>query len=63
MTLTKKELERLIADFMVLVNKAKQNYDNVMEQEYTRELKLLQLAYADRRSDVYGQGFSVLRFC
>ena len=57
MTLTKKELERLIAEFMVLVNKAKQNYDNAMEQEYTRELKLLQLAYADRRSDVYG--FSV----
>jgi len=45
---------RLIADFMVLVNKAKQNYDNAMEKEYTRELKLLQLAYADRRSDVYG---------
>lgn len=54
MTLTKKELERLIADFVILVNKAKQNCDNTMEQEYTRELKLLQLAYADKRRDVYG---------
>ena len=62
MTLTNKELERLIGEFMVLVSKAKQTEDNAMEQEYTRELKLLKLAYADRRSVVYGQGFSIWGF-
>ena len=54
MTLTNKELERLIGEFMVLVSKAQQTDDNAMVQEYTRELKLLKLAYADRRSVVYG---------
>jgi hypothetical protein len=54
MTLTNKELKRLIDEFMVLVSKAQRTDDNAMEQEYRRELKLLQLAYADRRNVVYG---------
>jgi hypothetical protein len=50
MKLTRKELENSIGDSILLISRAKQQGDTGLENRYSEQLKLLELAYADIRT-------------
>ena len=54
MTLTKREIERLMSDFRHQINVARQKGDHKMGEDYRQQLRLLEVAHADRAKQKRG---------
>jgi hypothetical protein len=54
MTLTKREIETLMSDFRNQINVARRKSDPKMEEDYRQQLRLLEVAHADRAKQKRG---------
>lgn len=54
MTLTKREIEMLMSDFRNQISVARRKSDHKMEEDYRQQLRLLEVAHADRAKQKRG---------